>query len=89
MPEQPNIEGGDRRDDEPRARKDNGLFLAVKYSHIGFALPAGTVVGWLIGAALDKWLGAHWIATTGLIVGIIAGFTEMIRAITQISKDSQ
>jgi F0F1-type ATP synthase assembly protein I len=89
MSEQPKIEDGDGSEAETGRSKDNGLFLAVKYSHIGFALPAGTVVGWLIGAALDKWLGTHWIATTGLIVGIIAGFTEMIRAITQISKDSQ
>jgi len=89
MPEQPKIEDDARHDDEARATKDNGLLLAVKYSHIGFALPAGTVVGWLIGAALDKWLATHWIATTGLIVGIIAGFTEMIRAVTQISKDSK
>lgn len=88
MPEQPKIE---RSSPEGGAstKKDNGLLLAVKYSHIGFALPAGTVVGWLIGAALDKWLGTHWIATTGLIVGVIAGFTEMIRAISQISKDSK
>jgi F0F1-type ATP synthase assembly protein I len=69
--------------------KDSGLVLAIKYSHIGFALPAGTVVGWLVGAALDHWLGTHWIATTGLIVGIVAGITEMIRAAISISKESQ
>jgi F0F1-type ATP synthase assembly protein I len=74
---------------EDSSRKDSGLVLAIKYSHIGFALPAGTIVGWLIGAALDKWLGTTWIKTAGLIIGIIAGFAEMIRAITQISKESQ
>jgi F0F1-type ATP synthase assembly protein I len=70
-------------------RKDTGLVLAVKYSHIGFALPAGTVAGLLVGAMLDKWLGTTWIKTAGLIVGIIAGFAEMIRAVVQISKESQ
>ena len=70
-------------------KKDNGMVLAVKYSHIGFALPAGTVAGLFIGAMLDKWLGTTWIKTAGLIVGIIAGFVEMIRAVVQISKESQ
>lgn len=74
---------------EPDRKKDSGLVLAIKYSHIGFALPAGTVVGWLVGAALDHWLGTKWIATTGLIVGIVAGITEMIRAAVSISKESQ
>ena len=75
--------------DAGNSKKDNGLVLAIKYSHIGFALPAGTVVGWLMGAALDHWLGTHWIATAGLIVGIIAGFAELIRAAAQISKESK
>ena len=79
----------DAKNANPAERKDNGLLLAVKYSHIGFALPAGTVVGWFVGAALDQWLGTSWIRIAGLIVGIIAGFAEMIRAITQISKESQ
>jgi len=70
-------------------KKDSGLVLAVKYSHIGFALPAGTIAGWLLGGMLDKWLGTTWIKTAGLIVGIIAGFAEMIRAITEISKESK
>ena len=82
MPEDPT-----KPDD--RDKKDNGMVLAVKYSHIGFALPAGTIAGWLVGAMLDKWLGTTWIKTAGLIVGIIAGFLEMFRAVMQISKESK
>ena len=74
---------------EQKGKKDNGMVLAVKYSHIGFALPAGTIAGILVGYMLDKWLGTTWIKTAGLIVGIIAGFVEMIRAVMQISKESQ
>jgi F0F1-type ATP synthase assembly protein I len=79
--------GHDR--DGPGKKKDNGLVLAVKYSHIGFALPAGVFVGWAVGAMLDKWLGTKWITIVGVIVGIIAGFVEMMRAVTQLSKESQ
>ena len=68
-------------------RKDSTLVQAAKYSHIGFALPAGAFAGWLIGAGLDKWLGTTWITIVGVILGIVAGFTEMIRAIIRLSKE--
>ena len=52
------------------------------------SVPAGaTVVGWLIGAALDRWLHTNWLYLAGLIVGIIAGFVELIRLVT--SKESE
>ena len=73
-----------KKDDEP-----SSLASAVKWSHIGFALPACTIVGWLLGGLVDKWLGTTWIKTAGLIVGIIAGFAEMIRAIVAISKETK
>ena len=42
--------------------------------------PAATVAGWLIGAALDRWLHTTWLYMAGLILGIAAGFVELIRA---------
>jgi len=51
----------------------------ARYSQLAFALPAATVVGWLIGAALDRWLHAHWIYLAGILLGIAAGFVELIR----------
>ena len=45
-----------------------------------FVFPAATVAGWLIGVALDRWLHTTWLYLAGLILGIIAGFVELIRA---------
>ena len=59
-----------------------------RYSHLGLVLPASTVVGLLIGAALDRWLGTTWIMLVGLLVGCVAGFVELIRAILQASKET-
>lgn len=59
-----------------------------RYSHLGFVLPAAIVVGLLIGAALDHWLGTKWITLVGLLVGCVAGFAELMRAIIQASKES-
>jgi F0F1-type ATP synthase assembly protein I len=53
----------------------------ARYSQVAFMLPAGTVVGWLIGAALDRWLHTTWLYLVGILLGIAAGFIELIRAV--------
>jgi F0F1-type ATP synthase assembly protein I len=52
----------------------------AKYSQLAFIFPAATVAGWLIGVALDRWLHTTWLYLAGLILGIVAGFVELIRA---------
>ena len=63
------------------------LVQLANYSQLAFIFPAATVVGWLIGAALDRWLHTTWLYLVGLILGIIAGFVELIRLVT--SGDSK
>lgn len=59
-----------------------------RYSHLALALPASIVVGLAIGAALDHWLKTTWITLAGLLVGCVAGFTELIRGIIRASKET-
>ena len=59
--------------------KRNTWIQVARYSQLAFVFPAATVVGWLIGAALDRWLHTTWLYMAGLILGIIAGFVELIR----------
>jgi len=59
----------------------------ARYSQLAFALPGATVVGWLLGAALDAWLKTTWINTVGLVLGIIAGFVELIRGALSLSRE--
>ena len=73
-------------DDNPPGKKNAWVQLA-NYSQLAFVLPAATVVGWLIGQALDHWLHTSWLYLVGLILGIVAGFVELIRTVT--SKDSE
>jgi F0F1-type ATP synthase assembly protein I len=67
---------------ESPERKKNVFVQLANYSHLAFALPAATVVGWLIGVALDHWLHTTWLYLVGLILGIIAGFVDLIRTVT-------
>ena len=72
-------------DNDPE--KKNPLVQIARYSQLAFIFPAATVVGWLLGAALDKWLHTGWLYLAGLILGSIAGFVELIRL--AVSADSK
>jgi F0F1-type ATP synthase assembly protein I len=63
--------------------RNRSLWLQLaSYSQLAFVLPAATVVGWLIGLGLDHWLHTTWLYLAGLILGIVAGFVELIRTVT-------
>ncbi|MBZ5572092.1 MAG: AtpZ/AtpI family protein [Acidobacteriia bacterium] len=59
----------------------------ANYSQLAFIFPAATVIGWLIGLGLDRWLHTTWLYLVGLILGIIAGFVELVRVV--LSSDSK
>ncbi len=72
--------------DNDSAGKRNFLVTAARYSQLAVVLPACTVVGWLIGLALDHWLHKSWIYLVGLLVGIAAGFVELVRTVISSEK---
>jgi len=59
------------------------LVQLARYSQLAVIFPAATVVGLLIGAGLDRWLHTTWLYLAGLIVGIVAGFVELIRSVVK------
>jgi F0F1-type ATP synthase assembly protein I len=73
-------------DEDNSEQKKNFWLQMARYSQLAFTLPAATVVGWLIGAALDRWLHTTWLYLAGLFLGIAAGFVELIRAVTSDTK---
>jgi F0F1-type ATP synthase assembly protein I len=67
----------DDREKEPG--KKNPYVQMANYAQLAIIFPAATVIGWLIGAGLDRWLHTSWIYIVGLILGSVAGFVELIR----------
>lgn len=69
--------------DQKPARKGavNSIVRAERLTQIAFILPAAVVVGWLLGAGLDKWLHQHWIYLVGIILGCVAGFIQIFRLV--------
>jgi F0F1-type ATP synthase assembly protein I len=59
----------------------DSIVRAERLTQIAFILPAAVVVGWLLGAGLDKWLHQHWIYLAGIILGCVAGFIQIFRLV--------
>jgi ATP synthase protein I len=72
-------------DRDPR-HKQSPWVQVGRYSQLAFVLPTALVVGWLIGAALDRWLHTTWIYLAGILLGIAAGFVDLIRTVMRDSK---
>jgi F0F1-type ATP synthase assembly protein I len=72
---------------DDRSKKPNPFLQVAKYSELAVIFPAATVVGWLIGAALDRWLRTKWLFLAGLILGIAAGFIQLIRMVSSSNSD--
>ena len=78
MPESPTP------DQDPQ--KKSFWLTFARYSQLAFVLPAALVVGWLLGAALDRWLHTSWLYLVGILLGIAAGFVELIRTVIRDTR---
>lgn len=55
------------------------MVLVGEYTSLAFLLPAATFVGYVIGYLLDKAFGTHFLYLVFLLLGIAAGFVELVR----------
>jgi F0F1-type ATP synthase assembly protein I len=83
--------------DEPAApkppnNKNRGLSDYVKAEQmvqLALALPAGCVIGWLIGGWLDRHFHQGWIAIAGIVLGAVAGFIQIFTTASRFLKDNR
>jgi F0F1-type ATP synthase assembly protein I len=67
-------------------RKENIWVQVSRYSQLALVLPSATVVGWLLGSLLDRWLHTAWISIIGLLLGTAGGLIEVIRTLLRDTK---
>ena len=53
------------------------LVKAESMIQLAIALPAGCVIGWLIGAWLDRHFHQNWIGVVGILLGAAGGFLQI------------
>ncbi len=69
--------------EKPPDKQQSPWVQVGRFTQLAFALPAGTVAGWLVGTGLDHWLHTSWISIVGLVLGTVAGFVEVIRTVSK------
>ena len=62
------------------------IVMIGEYSQLAFVLPAATIVGLGIGYLLDRAMGTHFLYIVFLLIGIAAGFLQIIRKVTKNSE---
>ena len=66
-------------------KNDKNVWRQVgRYSTLAFLFPSCVVVGYVIGYFLDKAFGTHYLYLVFLLIGIAAGFIELLR---EVKKD--
>ena len=57
-----------------------------EYTSLAFMLPAATIIGYGIGYMLDRALGTSFLKIVFLLLGIAAGFVQLVR---QFQRDTR
>ena len=73
---------------EPKGEK-NFLVLLERYSGLAFVLPACTAAGYIIGRLLDRAFGTGFLKVVFLLLGIAAGFVQLIREVQKEPGDGR
>ena len=77
-------------DDGNTPKKPHGalgdLVKAESMIQLAIALPAGCMIGWLAGAAVDKHFHTTWVGVVGILLGAVAGFIQIFRTASRYLK---
>jgi ATP synthase protein I len=65
------------------------LVKAESMIQLAIALPAGCVIGWLVGSWLDRHFHQNWIAIVGIGLGAVAGFVQIFRTASRYLKNDR
>jgi ATP synthase protein I len=71
------------------ARKKPFSVLVGEYTALAFLLPTTTFVGFAIGYYLDKSFGTGYLKIVFLLLGIAAGFVQLVRQLMRDTKNDQ
>ena len=81
-------------DEDPKipAKKFSSMkdyIKAEQMVQLAIAIPAGCLIGWLLGSWLDRHFHTTWIAIAGIVLGAAGGFIQMITTALRYMKDNK
>jgi ATP synthase protein I len=72
---------------DPAARASRQMYEGLSSSSVGLELGIAVIVGLLFGMWLDRQLGtAPWMMLVFLVLGLVAGFRNLLRAVARAEK---
>ena len=77
--------------DEPDKKGSflKGYVKAESMVQLAIAIPAGCLIGWLLGSWLDRHFHTTWIAIAGIVLGAAGGFIQIIATASRYMKDNK
>ena len=67
-----------------KGRAPNDFVKVESMVQLAIALPAACLIGWLIGAAIDKHFHTSWVGLVGILFGAVAGFVQIFTTASRI-----
>jgi F0F1-type ATP synthase assembly protein I len=65
------------------------LVKAESMIQLAIALPAGCLIGWAVGAWLDRHFHQDWISIAGIVLGAVAGFLQIFTTAARFLKNEK
>lgn len=65
------------------------MVMVGEYTSLAFLLPAASLVGYAIGYLMDRAFHTHFLYIPFLILGIAAGFVQLIRQVMRDTRDDE
>jgi ATP synthase protein I len=62
------------------------LVKAESMVQLAIALPAGCLIGWLLGSWLDRHFHQHWMGIAGIVLGAVAGIIQIVTTSARFLK---
>lgn len=70
------------------SRRDNSFFWLGKYLSLALTLPASVAAGYFLGAGADHWLRMPFLRAIGILLGMAAGISQILRELLRESNRS-
>jgi ATP synthase protein I len=64
----------------------NALVTVESMVQLAIALPAGCLIGWLLGSWMDRHFHQGWIGIAGIVLGAVGGFIQIFKTASRYMK---
>lgn len=68
------------------ARPDKSLLWLGRYLSLALTLPASVAAGYVVGALANHWLHVPFLRVLGILLGMAAGLTQILRELSRESR---